>query len=81
MIGMIAISSGKSTLGKKRLFIFYDLITHPVRARKQPELKRVRTIPMLRILFGNNRHHAKVCMRGASMSSVMGKLLGKLWNG
>ncbi|AGB11384.1 hypothetical protein D051_1167 [Vibrio parahaemolyticus VPCR-2010] len=48
MIGIIAIKSGKSILGKKRLFIYYNLKTLS-KERKQPELKRVQTIPMLRI--------------------------------
>ncbi|ETZ10790.1 hypothetical protein AJ90_17405 [Vibrio parahaemolyticus M0605] len=48
MIGIIAIKSGKSILGKKRLFIYYNLKTLS-KERKQPELKGVQTIPMLRI--------------------------------
>ncbi|CAH1545715.1 hypothetical protein THOG05_60200 [Vibrio rotiferianus] len=41
MIGMIAIKSGKSILGKKRLFIFYNLKT-PQAGRKQPELSELK---------------------------------------
>ncbi|ARR47091.1 hypothetical protein D0784_26315 [Vibrio campbellii] len=71
MIGMIAISSGKSILGKKRLFIFYNLKT-PQRGAKTTRTLRAQTIPMLRIQFGDNRHHAKVCKRGVCDAACYG---------